>query len=88
MRTVYHQFTCCQQQRMGSYTISNCSCIAQKLKTRALCLHALQVDTQDNSLVQSAISCTVDGQNLLVLGNEGGLQVRLQIVLLFLSAKA
>ncbi|KAF6263935.1 WD40-repeat-containing domain protein [Scenedesmus sp. NREL 46B-D3] len=34
-----------------------------------------KVDTQGNSLVQSAISCTVDGQNLLVLSNEGGLQV-------------
>jgi hypothetical protein len=44
-----------------------------------------QVDTQDNSLVQSAISCTVDGQNLLVLGNEGGLQVR---NLLLLQANA
>jgi hypothetical protein len=42
---------------------------------------ALQVDTQDNSLVQSVISCTVDGQNLLVLGNEGGMQVKRQLLL-------
>lgn len=39
------------------------------------CVVCPQIDTQDDSLVQTARSCTVDGSSLLVLGNDAGLQV-------------